>query len=144
MTAAAPLIGGVDQQLVAAVPVGTAAAVAAEERGRTTIADRVVAKVAAQAASEVEHAAGLRRSLVGRTLGAPRVRAAVDVDGRVAAVKLDLAVDYPSPVRRVTRDVRRHVTERVATLCGMQVDHVDITVASLRRPPVDEQRRRVV
>lgn len=144
MTSAGPRTGGVDQQLVAAVPVGTATTVPAEERGRTTIADRVVAKVAAQAATEVEHAAGLRRSLVGRNLGTPRVRADVDVDGRVAAVELDLAVDYPSPVRQVTRDVRRHVTERVGTLCGMQVDHVDITVAALRRPPVDEERRRVV
>ena len=128
--------------VVAAVPIGTAADVEPAERGRTTIADRVVAKVAAQAATEVDHAAGLRRSLAGRAHGAPRVRASADVDGHVASLKLDLAVDYPSPVRQVTRAVRQQVTERVTTLCGMQVDHVDITVAALRRAPVDTRRVR--
>lgn len=126
--------------VVPAVPTGTAGSVDAAERGRTTIADRVVAKVAAQAATEVDHAAGLRRSLAGRSLGEARVRTSADVDGHVASLKVDLAVDYPSPVRQVTRAVRRQVTERVVTLCGMQVDHVDITVAALRRPAVDRRR----
>ena len=110
------------------------------ERGRTTIADRVVAKVAAQAATEVEHAAGLRRSLAGRTVGAPHVRARADVDGHVTSLRLDLAVDYPAPIQQVTRAVRQQVSSRVGELCGMVVDHVDITVAALRRPPVDTRR----
>lgn len=126
--------------VVPAVPAGSASDVDAADRGRTSIADRVVAKVAAQAATEVDHADGLRRSIAGRSLGSPRVRASADVDGHVATLSLDLAVDYPSPVRQVTRAVRRHVAERVATLCGMQVDHVDITVAALRRAPVETRR----
>ncbi|MHA3705061.1 Asp23/Gls24 family envelope stress response protein [Jatrophihabitans sp. YIM 134969] len=125
---------------VAAVPDRSATLADPDDRGRTTIADRVVEKIAAQAAVEVDHAAGLRRSLAGRSLGSPRVRATAEVDGRVAALRLDLAVDYPAPVRQVTRAVRQRVTEQVATLAGMRVDHVDITVAALRRPPVERRR----
>lgn len=129
--------------MTAVVPVGTAGTVDAAERGTTTIADRVVARIAAQAAAEVDHATGLRRSLAGRALGRPRVRAAADVDGSVTSLRLDLAVEYPAPVRQVTRAVRRHVVDTVRTLCGMRVDHVDITVAAVRRP-AEATRRRVV
>jgi uncharacterized alkaline shock family protein YloU len=137
--------------VTAVVPGGTAGAwapVSADrtgpvdpaDRGRTVVADRVVAKIAAQAATEVEHAAGLRRSLAGRAVGDPRVRAQADVDGHVTALRLEVAVDFPAPVRQVTRAVRQRVTERVSTLAGMTVDHVDITVAALRRKPVDVRR----
>ena len=134
MTAAVPVATG------ATVPAGDAAPVDPGNRGRTTIADRVVAKVAAQAATEVQHAAGLRRSLAGRSLGGDRVRATADVDGHVTTLRLELAVDYPTPVRQVTRAVRRQVVSRVGEYCGMTVDHVDITVAALRRAPVEKRR----
>ena len=120
--------------------VGTAGTV--EHRGTTTLADRVVEKIAAQAATEVDHATGLRRSLAGRDVGRSTVRAHVDLDGGVAALRLDLAVAFPAPVRVVTRAVRAHVTTRVGQLCDLTVDHVDITVAALPRPDVDRRRVR--
>jgi uncharacterized alkaline shock family protein YloU len=45
---------------------------------------------------------------------------------------LDLAAP-PAPVRTLTREVRRHVMERVTTLTGIEVRHVDIVVARLLR-----------
>ena len=118
------------------------ALVPAEERGTTTLADVVVEKVAAAAAAEVRAAHGLRRHLVGKAIGRPTVRADVDLDGSVASLRLDLAVEYPSPVRPVTRDVRTHVTARVRELCDVTVDHIDITVAALPRPTTTVRRVR--
>lgn len=110
------------------------------DRGTTTVADRVVEKVAARAAAEVDHATGLRRSLAGRSLGSRAVRADVVIDGSVAALRLELAVVFPAPVRPVTRAVRRHVTARVGDLCDLTVDHVDITVRALPRPNTERSR----
>jgi len=52
------------------------------ERGVTTLADKVVEKIAARAAVEVDHAVGLRRHLDGRDVGQPAVRAHAAVDGQ--------------------------------------------------------------
>ena len=114
----------------------------AEERGTTTLADVVVEKIAAAAAGEVPRVGGLRRHLAGRAVGRSQVRADVDLDGAVAALRLELAVEFPAPVRPVTREVRRHVVARVLELCDVTVDHVDITVADLPLPPTDLRRVR--
>ena len=111
------------------------------DRGVTTIADRVVEKIAAAAAAEVPHVVGLRRRLVGRDFGTAAVRAGAQLDGSVGVLTLDLGVEYPAPVRATTRQVRAHVLERVESLCAVRLDHVDITVAMLRRPEASTKRR---
>jgi uncharacterized alkaline shock family protein YloU len=107
------------------------------QRGRTTIADRVVTKVAAQAVSEVEQTGGVARELAGITLGRQtgggQARVAARIDGHLTIIELRLALSYPAPVRTVTREVRRHVIERVTGLTGLEVRHVDIEVARLIR-----------
>ena len=118
----------------------TSVPVVAEERGRTTVADRVIEKITAAAATEVTQADGLRRRIVGRDIGSRRARVSAVVDGSVAALNVELAVQYPASVRQVTREVRTHVIERVGRLCELRVDHVDITVAVLPRRN-DESRR---
>jgi uncharacterized alkaline shock family protein YloU len=115
-------------------------AVEPAERGNTTLADKVVEKIAAHAATEVEHASGLRRHVAGRELGTRSVRASATLDGHVAVLRLELAVDYPTPVKTVTRTVRAHVARTVEQLCGLRVDHLDITVAALRRPDTERSR----
>jgi uncharacterized alkaline shock family protein YloU len=47
-------------------------------------------------------------------------------------LRVEIEVDYPAPVRLITRQVRRHVRDRVTRLCGLTVTDVDITVAALR------------
>ena len=112
-----------------------------DDRGTTTLADRVVEKIAARAATDVPHALGLTRRAVGREFGRPSVRAHAQIDGDVASLQLELAVQYPASARATTRGVREHVADRVTMLCGLTVDHIDITVAVLRR--VDQGRKRV-
>ena len=63
--------------------------------------------------------------------GAARVSARSD--GHLAMIQLRLSLAYPAPVRTVTREVRRHVIERVTGLTGFEVRHVDIEVARLLR-----------
>ncbi len=108
-----------------------------EQRGRTTIADRVVAQVAARAVTEVAQTGGAARQLIGFTLGRQTgqgpARVSARVDGNLAMIEMRLTLAYPAPVRSLTREVRRHVMERVASLTGIEVRHVDIEVARLLR-----------
>jgi uncharacterized alkaline shock family protein YloU len=103
--------------------------------GRTTIADRVVERIAAQAVAEVDRATGTARQLLGVSLGSTTAttpaRVTADVDGGIVSVQVDLAVIWPNPVRAVTRQVRQHVTDRVEQLTGLQVAEVDVQVSDL-------------
>lgn len=103
--------------------------------GSTTIADRVVERVAARAVSEVDDAGGVARQVLGVPLGSTDentpARVSADVDGGIVSVQVLLAVVWPSPVRAVTRRVREHVIARVEQLTGLRVADVDIEVSHL-------------
>jgi uncharacterized alkaline shock family protein YloU len=107
------------------------------QRGRTIIADRVVAQIATRAVAEVGQAGGAARRLIGLTLGRHAgegpARVSARVDGNLATIEMRLSLAYPAPVRSLTREVRGHVTERVTALTGIEVRHVDIEVARLLR-----------
>ncbi|MDI9887933.1 hypothetical protein QMZ92_27090 [Streptomyces sp. HNM0645] len=92
------------------------------ERGATTIADRVVAKIAAQAAREA-------LSHVPEDGSAPHATVAVHHDH--ARVRISLELDYPCDIGGRCRDVRRHVAERVEALAGMAVPEVAVQVERL-------------
>jgi uncharacterized alkaline shock family protein YloU len=109
-----------------AIPAGREALRPARDRGALDIADRVVAKIAGRAASEVPgvqvpNAGGLR-DLVGT--GMPKVQA--EVDDTSAAVTIVVAIDYPLPVFDTAAEIRRQVTSRLAELAGLQ--RVDVRV----------------
>ncbi len=112
------------------------------ERGRLLIHDRVVEKVAARAATEVERATGTPRTVLGRTLGRATedsaVRTSADVDGDLVTVTVSIAVEWPTPVREVAAEVRRRIVQRIEEIVGLQVVEVDIDVPTLltrRTPP---------
>ena len=105
------------------------------QRGRTTIADGGVARIAARAVAEVGQTGGAGRPLIGlmlgRRAGEGPARASARVSGNLALIEMRLSLAYPVPVRSLTREVRGHVMERVTTLAGIDVRHVDIEVARL-------------
>lgn len=115
-------------------------------RGTTTIADRVVEKIAGRAVTEVPAAGGAARRVLGIALGddesqdTPVVDA--HVDGGVVTVDVEMSVSYPEPVADVAGAVRRRVDERVSSLTGLRVAQVDIRVTSLV-PEGTPSRRRV-
>jgi uncharacterized alkaline shock family protein YloU len=113
---------------------------APEQRGSTEIADLVVERIAACAVAEVDDAYGSARRLLGlRIPGAAAPRVTVQIDGRLATVRVALSVRYPAPIRRVTSEVRAHVMARVGELTGLDVRHVDIEIPALITP--DRGRR---
>ncbi|WP_371783398.1 Asp23/Gls24 family envelope stress response protein [Streptosporangium subroseum] len=102
-------------------------AVPAERRGRTEIAERVVSRIAARAAGEVARVrkVGERGPLTFR--GGARAT----VDGELTALRLDVTVEYPAPLLHVADEVRQHVSERIHTLTGLAVGHIDIDVTNV-------------
>lgn len=102
------------------------ALVPAGERGATRIADRVVAKIAAQAAREV---------LPSPPADAAAPHATVVVSRRVARVRVHLELGYPCDVGAHCAAVRRHVTERVGALVDMEVPEVAVQVERLHPAP---------
>lgn len=103
-------------------------------RGRLVLAERVVEKIAGQAATEVAAASGRSGGFLGIGADAdPAARAKVDVtlSGESADLSLALGIAYPGSIRRAVQQVREHVTERVETLTGVDVHRVDVEVAFL-------------
>jgi uncharacterized alkaline shock family protein YloU len=111
-------------------------------RGRTTIADRVVEKIAAYAAAGVTHATGAPRRVLGVTVDedpdVPQVSARLDSD--VAIVTVHLAVVWPAPVHDVTRAVRSAVIGKLTELAGVTRAQVDIDVAALTTERTQQRR----
>ena len=103
-----------------------------EERGRLTVAERVVERVAGYAATQVDGAAAAPRRLLGISVGEarPDAEAAVraTVDGSVATVEATIAVSWPQSVRRVTDQLRARIREDVRRLTDVEVAHVDVDV----------------
>ncbi|GGV51779.1 hypothetical protein GCM10010277_47910 [Streptomyces longisporoflavus] len=99
-----------------------AAQVAPGERGATRIADRVVAKIAAQAA---------REALTRVPANGSPPHATVTVRHDVAHVRVSVDLDYPSDIGGQCGAVRRQVTERVKALAGMEVPEVAVQVERL-------------
>ncbi|AMM11698.1 Asp23/Gls24 family envelope stress response protein [Streptomyces albidoflavus] len=101
----------------------TSGPVAPAERGETRIADRVVARIAGQAA---------REALRGNQRDADPPRATVSIHQDHARVRVSVELGYPTDIGRQCGAVRRRVTERVEGLTGMTVPEVAVQVEKLR------------
>ena len=96
------------------------------ERGATRIADRVVAKIAAQAA---------REALAPLPADAAAPHATVVVHQETARVRVHLELGYPGDIGPRCAAVRRHVVERVGALVNMEVPEVAVQVERLHLTP---------
>ncbi|MEU1853129.1 Asp23/Gls24 family envelope stress response protein [Streptomyces sp. NPDC019990] len=118
-------------------------------RGRTTIADGVVEKIAGLAARDVEgvHAMG---SGISRTFGAVRDRVPggaksvtrgvkAEVGEVQAALDLEIVVDYGVSIADVARDVRENVITAVERMTGLEVVEVNIAVSDVKLPDEEEE-----
>lgn len=120
----------------------------AATRGRTSIADGVVEKIAGLAAREVPGVYALGGGLA-RTLGAVRERVPggrpsvtrgvkVEVGERQTAVDLDLVVVYGVPITEVAGEVRENVISAVERMTGLEVVEVNVSVVDVRLPDEEE------
>ncbi|MET9376680.1 hypothetical protein ABZX98_21450 [Streptomyces sp. NPDC002992] len=94
-------------------------------RGATTIADRVVAKIAARAA---------REALDALPPGASKPHATVVVQRDSARVSVSLELGHPTDLGRQCGAVRKQVTRRVRELAGLEVPEVAVHVERLHSP----------
>jgi len=115
-----------------------------EERGRLTVDDRVVEKVAGYAVRLVADAAAAPRRVLGVNIGAARPDDAASVHAQVqddiASVHVAIAVRWPTSVQRVADGVRERIRSEVTAITGVRVDHVDVEVVSMRLPNAAERR----
>lgn len=124
---------------------GQPALVDPEQRGRLTVADRVVEKVAGHAVSLVADAAAAPRRVLGVNIGEARPDEAASVQAEVqddiASVQATIAVRWPRPVQAVADEVRERIRSEVSSITGVRVDHVDVEVVSMTLP--DQAQARV-
>ncbi len=117
-------------------------------RGRTTIADGVVAKIAGMAARDVVgvHAMG---SGLARTFGAVRDRVPgasksatrgvkAEVGEVQTALDLEIVVEYGVSIADVSRTVRENVIAAVERMTGLEVVEVNINVGDVNLPEGEE------
>jgi len=115
-----------------------------EERGRLTVDDRVVEKVAGYAVTLVADAVAAPRRVLGVRIGGARpddaasVRAQVQDD--IASMRVAIAVRWPRSVREVADEVRERIRGEVTAITGVRVDHVDVEVVSMTLPETAKPR----
>ncbi|MEU4211947.1 Asp23/Gls24 family envelope stress response protein [Streptomyces sp. NPDC026206] len=125
------------------------AKIAPADRGRTTIADGVVEKIAGMAARDVVgvHAMG---SGFSRTFGAVRDRVPggtrsvargvkAEVGEVQTALDLEIVVDYGFAIADVARAVRENVIAAVERMTSLQVVEVNIAVTDVKLPDEEEE-----
>lgn len=120
------------------------------ERGATTVADRVVAKIASRVAREAlsrftESAGhvppGRRTPRVTTSVRRAPERTTAGRDGESAAgrqavlgeawLRITVELGYPSDIGAQCAAVRREVTERLSTWAGMEVSDLAVSVERL-------------
>jgi uncharacterized alkaline shock family protein YloU len=134
---------------VSALKGRTGAGTPAETRGRTTIADGVVAKISGMAAREVPgihslgagmaRAFGVVRERVPGGGGAVTRGVKVEVGERQAAVDLDVVVEYGVSIVDVAGGVRTNVISAVERMTGLEVVEVNIAVDDVHLPDEEEE-----
>jgi uncharacterized alkaline shock family protein YloU len=121
-----------------------------EDRGRTTIADSVVEKMAGIATREVPGIHNLGTGMA-RTMGGVRERMPggqpsvtrgvhVEVGEHQAAVDLDVVIDYGYPIADVASDVRVNVISALERMTGLEVVEVNVAVDDIDVPGDEDDR----
>jgi len=109
------------------------------ERGRTSIADSVVTKIAGIATRQIDgvHDLGtggtrafgaIRQRIPGSTGPSITQGVSVEVGERQAAIDLDIVIDYGVPLVDLAEGIRRNVIGAVERMTGLQVTEVNIAV----------------
>ncbi|MFE9022227.1 Asp23/Gls24 family envelope stress response protein [Streptomyces sp. NPDC007808] len=127
-------------------------------RGRTTVADVVVEKIAGMAARDVPgvHALGsgfarsmgtMRERMPGAGSGRSVTRGvSVEVGELQAAIDLEIVVDYGVAITDVAGEVRESVISAVERMAGREVVEVNIAVSDVKLPDEEdegEERQRI-
>lgn len=108
------------------------------DRGRTSIADIVVAKVAGIAAREIdgvhdlggttERVVGRVRDVLPGTTVSTTQGIEVEVGERQAAVDVSIVAEYGVAIHQLAAAIRRNVISAIEQMTGLEVTEVNVTV----------------
>ena len=122
------------------------------DRGVTSIADTVVAKVAGIATREVRGVYGMGGG-TSRAIGAVTQRVgladersqgvAVEVGERETAIDLTVVIEYGESIPQVAEQIRENVVTRIEGITGLSVTEVNVAVNDLHFQGEDESSTRV-
>ncbi|MEC4020556.1 Asp23/Gls24 family envelope stress response protein [Streptomyces sp. H27-D2] len=119
-------------------------------RGRTTIADGVVAKIAGMAARDVPGVYAMGGGFA-RGMGAMRERVPgvggksltsgvkVEVGEAQTVVDLEIVVEYGVSIIEVAGDVRENVITAIERMTGLEVIEVNIAVGDVKLPDEEDE-----
>ncbi|MFF7963779.1 Asp23/Gls24 family envelope stress response protein [Streptomyces sp. NPDC007903] len=119
-------------------------------RGRTTIADGVVEKIAGMAARDAVGVYAMG-SGISRTIGAMRDRVPggtkavtrgvkAEVGEVQTALDLEIVVEFGFPIGEVSRAVRENVIAAVERMTSLEVVEVNIAVSDVHLPDDEEEQ----
>lgn len=120
--------------------VGDVAVPGRNELGAVTLHERVVARIAAQAVTEVPDAGSASPRILGRSAQVPGIaqsrlgsapKVSVDVDLSITSVEVTISVRWPASVPKVAAAVRARIVERLHSMTGLKVTDVRIHVSDL-------------
>ena len=110
----------------------------AGERGKTSIADQVVAKIAGIATREIngvydvggatERMVGKVREAIPGTGTSTTQGINVEVGERQAAVDVSIVADYGVAIHQLAAAIRRNVITSIEQMTGLEVTEVNVTV----------------
>jgi uncharacterized alkaline shock family protein YloU len=123
-------------------------AVLHDHAGQTRVAARVVgavARLAAESVPQVTLALGGGRIATPAGATSDRERAAGSEDatdiglaGEHVVVDVQIAVDYRTPIPRVTQRVRERIIQHLSAQTGLTIDEVNVSVVDVRLPAATE------
>lgn len=91
------------------------------ERGSVTVTPSALTQLVVQAAESV-NGAEVRRG---------RRRLEIEIGDGHARVRLELSARYGAVLPRLARTVQERVADALATMCGVEVDAVDVSVEAV-------------
>lgn len=122
----------------------------AGNRGKTTIADTVVAKIAGIATREVdgvydvggttERVVGRVRDVIPGTSTSTSQGINVEVGERQAAVDVSIVADYGVAIHQLAAAIRRNVINAIEQMTGLEVTEVNVTVHDIHFGDDDDSR----
>lgn len=123
------------------------------DRGRTKVADNVVAKIAGIAAREIVGVFKLGTGVT-RAFGSIRERVpggkpnvaqgvSVEVGETQAAVDLDIVVEYGVSIQEVAQAVRDNIISAVERMTGLEIVEVNIAVDDIHLPDEEPEQTRL-
>jgi uncharacterized alkaline shock family protein YloU len=115
------------------------------DRGRTSIADTVVAKIAAMAAREIPGVYQLGAGGVARAFGAMRERVpggranvahgvSVEVGEKQTAIDMNVITEYGVSITELASAIRENVIGALERMTGLEVVEVNISVDDVHLP----------